>query len=166
MKTLDNILNLIKSENIILEEYKNLKINKGVYLNIPTLFNNPIIGVSPNLINYHKEFNSILAEELGHHFTTYGNLIKNPKNYYEEVQNSKKEMAARRWAANYMISNSDFIKALNDCIYNIYNMSEYFDITEELIKYKVKSITLDENLYMDIKSKFKLNEVPYMCCNI
>ena len=40
------------------------------------------------------------------------------------------------------------------------------DITEELIKYKVKSITLDENLYMDIKSKFKLNEVPYMCCNI
>lgn len=80
MKILDNILNLIKSENIILEEYKNLKINKGVYLNIPTLFNNPIIGVSPNLINYHKEFNSILAEELGHHFTTYGNLIKNPKN--------------------------------------------------------------------------------------
>ena len=40
MKILDNILNLIKSENIILEEYKNLKINKGVYLNIPTLFNN------------------------------------------------------------------------------------------------------------------------------
>lgn len=165
MKTLYDILNLIKSENILLEEYKNLNINKGIYLNIPELPS--IIGVSPELaLNNHKKYKSLLSEELGHHFTSNGNLIKIPKNYYEKLSNSKKEIKARRWAADYVISNNDFINALNNCISNIYNMSEYFDVTEELIKYKIKSILTNEELYKKIKNNFMLKEIPYMYCNI
>lgn len=165
MKTLYDILNLIKAENILLEEYKNLNINKGIYLNILGLPS--IIGISPELaLNNHKKYKSLLSEELGHHFTTNGNLINIPKNYYERLSNSKKEIKARRWAADYLISNNDFIDALNNCISNIYNMSEYFDVTEELIKYKIKSILTNEELYKKIKNNFMLKEIPYMYCNI
>ena len=165
MKTLCDIFNLIKSEKILLEEFKSLNISQGIYLNIPGLPS--IIGVSPDLaLNNHKKYKSLLSEELGHHFTSNGNLIKIPKNYYEKLSNSKKEIKARRWAADYLISNNDFINALNNCISNIYNMSEYFDVTEELIKYKIKSILTNEELYKKIKNNFMLKEIPYMYCNI
>ena len=166
MKTLYNIFNLIKSENILLEEDKSLNINQGIYINIP-LLPAPIIAISPSLaLNNHKKYKSLLSEELGHHFTTGKNLIKKSENYYEKVSNSKQEYKARRWAADYLISNNDFIDALNNCISNIYNMSEYFDVTEELIKYKIKSILTNEELYKKIKNNFMLKEIPYMYCNI
>ena len=166
MKTLYDIFNLIKSENILLEEWSYLNINHGIYLSLPGIISTHVIGIAPSLaLNNHKKYKSLLSEELGHHFTTNRNLIKNSKNYYEKTSNSKQEYKARRWSANYLISDNEFLNALNNCIVSLYDMSEYFDVTEETIKYKIENIVHNENLYKYIKNNF-FNEVAYDCCTI
>ena len=67
------LLHLIEKENIILDEELKISKTSGIYINIPGI--NPTIGIKKN-IGTEKEYYSILAEELGHHFKTIGNLIK------------------------------------------------------------------------------------------
>ena len=45
-------------------------------------------------------------------------------------------------------------------------MAEYFNVTEEIINYKILSITLDELKYINIMNNFKTHEVPYNSCAI
>ncbi|MDU5261928.1 MAG: hypothetical protein E6176_05800 [Clostridium celatum] len=67
------LLDLIEKENIILDEELKISKTSGIYINVPGV--NPIIGINKN-VSTEKEYYSILAEELGHHFKTIGNLIK------------------------------------------------------------------------------------------
>jgi len=45
-------------------------------------------------------------------------------------------------------------------------MAEYFNVTEEIINYKILSISLDELKYINIRNNFKTREVPYNSCAI
>ncbi len=165
MKKLNTIFKIINNENILLEEI-NLSHNylKGIYFNIPGV--PPTIGIKESIVPYSCIYISVLAEELGHHFTTSGNLLDTSINYIDELEKNKKEKKAKLWAANFLISDDEFIQALYYCISTIYDMAEYFNVTEEIIKYKILSITLDELRYINIKNNFKNREVPYNSCCI
>ena len=165
MTKLINIFNIIDSENIIIEEANlNNMMSKGIYFkfdNIP-----PIIAIEKSIISYTYMYISILAEELGHHFTTQGNLLESSKNYSEKLIKNKKETLAKKWAANFLISDEEFVQAILNCINNKYELSEKFDVTEDIINYKILSICIDENKYNDIKNKLKMHEVAYSACEI
>lgn len=165
MENLFKIFNLISSEQIILEEFDSI-INQldGIYFKLPDI--PPTIGVNKAIVNDSKKYISTLGEELGHHFTTSGNLIINSKNYSEKILKSKMEMKAKRWAADFLISDEDFVQALNNCVKNLYEMSEEFNVSEELIKYKVDSILSDELKYKKIRNNFIKREIPYYSCSI
>lgn len=165
MKNLKDIFNIIDKENIILEDKVNLKYGiEGIYLKLPGL--NPTIGVSSSIVHNSKKYISVLAEELGHHFTTMGNLTAECITYNEKLYKCKKEKKARMWAANFLISDAEFVQALYNCESNMQEMSDYFNVTEEIIKYKILSITLNELKYIDIKETFKCKEIPYYACII
>lgn len=165
MKKLNTIFKIIDIENIILEEI-NLNHNylKGIYFSIPGV--PPTIGLKKSIVSYSFIYISVLAEELGHHFTTSGNLLDDSNNYFEELQKNKKEKKAKLWAANFLISDEEFVHALNSCISSINSMAEYFNVTEEIINYKILSITLDELKYINIRNNFKTREVPFNSCAI
>lgn len=165
MKKLNNIFEIIEKENIIIEEviirYNG---NKGLYINIQGI--PPTILIDKSIINNRCQYISILSEELGHHFTTLGNLPKNARTYSEKLQKNKKEKLAKLWAADFLINDDAFVKALYDCISNPCDMCEYFNVTDEILKYKVASILRDEVKYNNIRKNFELREVPYNCCTI
>lgn len=165
MEKISDIFNVVEKENIVYEErnLSNLK-SKGIYLKLDGI--PPIIAIDSSIINKAKVYICILSEELGHHFTTYGNLLEPKKNYMDKLIKHKKENIARKWASNFLITDEEFIAALNKCISSKFEMAEFFDVTDELLEYKILSIVHDEDKYFKIKNEFKLKEVQYEACNI
>ncbi|WP_460293760.1 ImmA/IrrE family metallo-endopeptidase [Clostridium tertium] len=165
MKKINDIFEIIDKENIIYEEasLKNTHF-KGIYFKVENL--QPVIAIEESIVKYTSIYISILAEELGHHFTTQGNLLEPSKDYSEKLYKNKKEYLARKWACNFLISDAEFVQALLSSISNKYEMCEYFNITYDILENKIKSILKDEEKYIKIKSIFKIYEVQYNACNI
>ncbi len=165
MKKLKDLLQIIEKEDIIYEEINvRFENSLGIYLNILGL--PATIGISKCILNNRCKYISVLAEELGHHFTSLGNLTIESKNYSERLMKNKQEHKAKSWAANFLISDEDFIQALYDCISTPCDMCEHFNVTNEILEYKIASIIHDEVKYSNIRKKFMLREVPYNCCTI
>lgn len=157
------LLNLIEKENINLDEELKVPETSGIYINIPGL--NPTIGINKN-IGTEKEYYSILAEELGHHFKTIGNLIKKETSYISNILKQKEELKAKLWASNFFISDEEFVQAILDCSNNIYTLAEKFNVTEEIINCKILSICIDEIRLNKVKEIIRIHEVQYLTCNI
>lgn len=165
MKKLNTIFSIIEKEKIILEEIQiNFSDSKGIYLKIPDI--PPTICVDKSILSYSYIYISILAEELGHHFTTNGDLTVKSKNYSEQLYKNKKERLAKIWGTNFLISDDEFVQALNNCISTIDEMAEYFHVTREVIHYKISSIISNELKYINIRNNFMTREIPYNSCAI
>lgn len=165
MDKINIIFNIIKNQNIIIEEttFKNSK-TKGLYLKLNDF--PPIIALDKSILSYNNLFLSILAEELGHHFTTQGNLLNDSNSYSDNLNKNKKESLAKKWAANFLISDDEFVQALLNCINNKYDMCEHFNTTYEILEKKIESILRDEKKYLEIKENFKSHDIQYNSCTI
>lgn len=111
---------LIKSENngICIEEKKGMK-KEGLY-------SDGCIWVRKELSENRKT--CILAEELGHHFTTVGNILDQSK-----IENQKQELKARVWAYNYLCPIENIIFALADGYTETWSMAEYLSVDEAFL---------------------------------
>lgn len=67
----------------------------------------------------------VLAEELGHYYTTTGDILDQ-----QNVCNVKQERHARIWAYDKLISLFGIIRAHNAGCRTSYEMAEYLDVTE------------------------------------
>lgn len=74
------------------------------------------------------EKSCVLAEELGHHFTTVGNILNQ-----SEAYNRKQEQQARTWAYNRLIGLQGIVDAYLAGCQNAYEIAEYLDVTEEFL---------------------------------
>ncbi|WP_186430914.1 ImmA/IrrE family metallo-endopeptidase [Clostridium sp. BSD9I1] len=143
MKNLEQIYEIIEEEGILLEEVNlTYKYIEGIYLKLPGLPST--IGINKSICNNSKKLLSVLAEELGHHFTSFGDLTTECFTYSDEIKLSKQEKKARLWAANFLISDEEFVQALSYDITSLYDLSEHFYVTEEIIRYKFYSISICE----------------------
>ncbi|WP_340373252.1 ImmA/IrrE family metallo-endopeptidase [Peribacillus sp. FSL E2-0218] len=71
----------------------------------------------------------VLAEELGHHFKTVGNIIDQTK-----LNNVRQEKIARRWAYNKLIPLPCFVEAYEYGCSNRFEISEFLNVTEEFLQ--------------------------------
>lgn len=90
------------------------------------LYGDNIIALSENLSNNEK--NCVLAEEMGHHYTSKGNIIN-----LKEVVNVKAEQKARRWAYDDRIGLRGLIKAYENNCKTKFEIAELLEITEEFL---------------------------------
>ncbi|GCA66190.1 hypothetical protein KGMB01110_06260 [Mediterraneibacter butyricigenes] len=70
----------------------------------------------------------VLAEEMGHHYTTVGNILD-----VESASNRKQERQARLWAYNKQIGLRGLINAYNHGCQNKYEVAEYLEVTDEFL---------------------------------
>ena len=94
---------------------------------IKGLYCDGVIGINSNLDNSNEEA-CVLAEELGHHYTSYGNILDQ-----SITSNRKQEVLARTWAYNKMIGLSGIISCYEHGCCNRYEMAEYLGGTEEFL---------------------------------
>ena len=79
-------------------------------------------------ITTQKEKSCVLAEELGHYYTSSGNILDQTK-----IENRKQEYRARLYGYNLKIGLTGLIRAYEAGCRNLYEMSEYLDATEEYL---------------------------------
>ena len=70
----------------------------------------------------------VLAEELGHYFTSSGDILN------DTVVARKQERQARLWAFNTQIGLSGLISANKAGCRNVYEAAEYLDVPENFLK--------------------------------
>lgn len=71
----------------------------------------------------------VLAEELGHHYTTVGNILD-----LSSSQNRKQERQARLWAYNKRIGLYGLIRAFEHGCKSRHEVAEYLEVTEEFLQ--------------------------------
>ena len=70
----------------------------------------------------------VLAEELGHHYTTSGNILD-----MTNVQNRKQEHHARMWAYDRMIGLIGIVSAYKAGCKNAFEIAEYLEVSESFL---------------------------------
>ena len=71
----------------------------------------------------------VLAEELGHHYTTVGNILN-----MESIQNRKQERQARLHGYNRLIGLAGLIEAYEHGCRNRYEIAEFLEVTDEFLE--------------------------------
>ena len=84
------------------------------------------IGIRKDLSDAEKA--CVLAEEIGHYYTTVGNIL-NQKN----TENRKQEIKARKWAVDKILTIEDVFEATEHPCNNLYEVAEYLGVTEEFL---------------------------------
>lgn len=139
MNSYEKLLSEADDNNIIVREVSLISNSHGLY-------KNNRIALNKNTLNNMSEKACVLAEELGHHYTSYGNILD-----LNKVENSKQEYKARLMAYNKLIGLKGIIDSFNAGCKTITEMAEYLDVTEKFLNealecYKSKygfSATLD-----------------------
>lgn len=90
------------------------------------LCNGNKIGINKKLTLDEKS--CVLAEELGHYYTTVGNILNT-----NNLNNSRQEKRARKWAVNQLITIDDLILAYKENCTNIETTAECLGITTDFL---------------------------------
>lgn len=117
------------------EELENIAAQKNVEIipyhfeseRIKGLYCDNTIALSTSLQST-AERTCILAEEIGHHETSRGNILDQ-----QNITNIKQERKARLWAYDKLISLFGIVRAYNAGCRTSYEMADYLNITEEFL---------------------------------
>ena len=120
-----------------LEKLEGLCYLEGIVLEYATL-GHGILGLyykehdTPHIITINKSIRhdkmkhmEILAEELGHYFTTCGNFTGSLLHYRDRLSLNKCEIKALKWACNFLISDDELLDHASQT-------SDYYEISEAL----------------------------------
>ena len=108
------------SIDIIPYHFRNDKL-KGLYCD-------GVIGLNKD-IDTTTEKACVLAEELGHHYTTVGNILD-----LEDPANRKQERRARLWGYDRLIGLHGIINAYEAGCRSSYEIADYLGVTEEYLQ--------------------------------
>jgi len=96
------------------------------------LYADDTIAIS-STIDTDAEKTCILAEEIGHHYTTFGNILST-----KDIENVKQEKRARNWGYEKLVGIVDIINAFNANARDHCELSEYLNVTEEFLDLTIK----------------------------
>lgn len=102
------------------------------------------IALSLSIRSY-AEKACILAEELGHHHTTCGNILDQSK-----AENRKQERKARAWAYEKLVSLRGLIHASKHGIRNRHELAEYLGVSERFIEEAIQYYRERHGLYREM----------------
>lgn len=115
----ETLLDIVCNEGLIVKE-KNLQAHDG-------RIKGKRVAIREN-IKTDTEIACVLAEELGHHYTTTGNILD-----MTDVRNRKQEHHARLWAYDRMIGLMGIISAYKAHCTNIFEMAEHLEVSEAFL---------------------------------
>lgn len=118
--TYENLISELDDLDISFHESNKIGRLKGLYVE-----NNIVINTN---IEKNAEKKCVLAEELGHHYTTTGNILDQT-----DLNNRRQELRAREWGYKKLVTPNKIIKGIQDGAQNLYEMANMLDITEDFL---------------------------------
>jgi hypothetical protein len=87
----------------------------------------------------------VLAEEIGHHYTSLGTITN-----LEDIRNLKQEKRARNWAYEKLVGLVGLINAFNSGARDRFELAAYLDVTEEFLDEALKHYKERYGMYYEI----------------
>ena len=140
MNKLDKLYKLCEDENIQIEWVNFNPCILGLYISdkdIP-----PTIALNKSIFNDRLKTMEILAEEVGHHFTTNGNFANRLLHYSDRVRLSKEEQKAARWACNFLIGDVELFDCVKKCT-SEEELIEMLDVSFGILYDKLKFCSVE-----------------------
>lgn len=97
-------------------------------LRLKGLYTDNVITLNPTAIGSSVEKTCVLAEELGHFHTSFGNILNQ-----SDIRNRKQELRARSWAYERVVSLPAIVQAHQLGIRNRFELAEHLGVTEEFL---------------------------------
>jgi hypothetical protein len=111
--------------------------NKGLYAD-------GVIWISKGIPTA-AEKSCILAEELGHHYTSTDDITDQL-----DIRNRKQEKRARNWAYERLVPLSGIVEASLAGVKTRHEVAEYLDVTEEFLQLAIQRFQEKYGLYIAI----------------
>lgn len=105
-----------------------------------------------------SEKTCVLAEELGHHHTSYGVILNQ-----QDIVSKKQEVRARRWAYDLLLRIDDIIVAYEAGVSSRAELAEYLDLTEEFIADALSYFKTVNGLHLSYKG-YCITFEPLLIC--
>ena len=115
----EDLLNEYSDEDLIIKEKPLQSSNGGIY--------NNRIAIRHDLTTVDKT--CTLAEELGHYYTTTGDILDQTN-----VSNRKQERRARMWAYDKLLPLQLFILTFKHGCHGIHETAEFLEVSEEFLR--------------------------------
>ena len=119
MTNKNTILQVVEECNIELYRLPLKGNTKGLYAD-------NVMAIS-NQVDTEAEFVCVVAEELGHHNTTYGNILD-----LKSIANQKQELKARQWAYEHLVDFNSLIKAYEANISG-YELADFLGVSDDFL---------------------------------
>lgn len=136
MITYEKLLDEASSETVEVFEKDLKKTIKGLYAD-------NIIWLNKNQTSTEK--NCTLAEELGHYYTSSGNILDQ-----NILENRKQEKRARNWAYKKLIPLIKIVQAHKAGIRNKSELADFLEVTEEFLEDALHRYKEEYGLYAKI----------------
>lgn len=134
---------LVKYDGVV--KVKESDFTKKDFLkNFKGLYKNGKIAIDSN-IKTNAEKTGVLAEELGHHATSIGNILDD-----SDIKNIKQEKRARNWGYENLVGILDIINAFNANALNRCDMAEYLNVTEEFLEASIQHYREKYGVFFEI----------------
>ncbi|MCY7576170.1 ImmA/IrrE family metallo-endopeptidase [Bacillus pumilus] len=105
---------------------------KYMPLRLKGLYSKNVILINKNM-DTSCEKACVLAEELGHYYTSSGDILEQ-----DTIEKRRQEKIARTWAYEKLVPLSKIVQAHKETIRNRYELAQYLEITEEFLDNAIK----------------------------
>lgn len=109
-----------------------------------------------NRLKTSAEKASILAEELGHHYTSFGNIL-DPS----DLGNRKQEHQTRMWSYKRLLSLQHLVDVYLHGYHQFHEVAEYLEVTEEFLRDAVEGYRSKYGVYTTCGDYYIIFE-PYL----
>lgn len=113
MNKLEKLFKIAEDNEIAIEYVKLPKNIYGIYYK--DTGSTPAIGINRIIMNDERTLTCVLAEELGHHFTTVGDTTAECYCYIDRIMLDKTELKALRWAYTTLLTKEEIVQAIKEC---------------------------------------------------
>ena len=137
---MDRFYNIIKKENISLK-YRDLRqVRDSLYgLYLCDEIAGPVIILDKSLEQSIRMQRSVVAEEVGHYYTTpRTNYLTVYTSYSTEITMSQDEQKALKWATDFLIPDDQLVTAIKAGYNSCYELAEFFNVAEWFIHRKLE----------------------------
>jgi len=131
----EQLLAIAEQQSLYVCEKSMSRKNKGLY-------GDQVIWINKDISTY-QEKACILSEELGHYFTSSGNILDQ-----SQLSNRKQEYRARSWGYEQLIPLHKLIEAWHKGIEGRHAIAEYLEVTEDFLQDTIQHYQRKYGLYV------------------
>lgn len=148
MTKFEQLLDIAEKENIIIKFVDEIPevFAEALYI---SKFGIRMILMANILKSNTIRMTEVLAEELGHHFTSMGDNIE-PKNYFDKINIDKCEAKALRWACNFLVPKDELIDELRKRPASIDELADGLSVSRDILIQSFYYLSLN-NEYLQIE---------------